>query len=98
MKAWTFWFWIIVVALVMGRPTMGVHEQECSDAIAKTFNIKKDSKFLKFSITYGSDAVAEYHDWYLFTFVTINGNVVSVGALRIVIVRETHLITNFLTL
>jgi len=82
---------ILLTALLFGRPSQCSHEQALTETAANMANLDANGLF-DAGAGYVLGQHLEVTDYYLFSVGTIKGQVVSVGALKYIYVRQ-HLLT-----
>ena len=83
---------ILLTALLFGRPSQCSHEQALIKAAANMANLSRANGLFDAGAGYILGQHLEVTDYYLFSVGTIKGQVVSVGALKYIYVRQ-HLLT-----
>jgi hypothetical protein len=89
---------ILFTALVFGRPVADQHKKAIADKVAKHLSVEADDMVYAAASGALLDKHVVMHDFYLFTVAEVHGQVLSVGALRLVYVRTEILTLKLLML
>lgn len=89
---------ILATALLFGRPGAGQHKDAVAKKAANILDLEAEDVLYNAAITAILDKHIVVHDFYIFSVAEVQGQVLSIGALRLVYVRTEMLTINFLRL
>jgi hypothetical protein len=89
---------MLLTALFFGRPTASQHKDAIAAKVATHLNMQEQNMLYSAASTVILDKHLVVHDFYIFSLAEVQGQVISIGALRLVHVRTQLLTLKLLTL